>query len=71
MKAQLIRFLIAVLALAAAAAAFMSIDGWTAWAAAAGLLLMGWRLAEAAFNRLADAETKRADLEERVRNSNL
>ncbi|MBN9088207.1 MAG: hypothetical protein J0J01_14955 [Reyranella sp.] len=71
MKAQWIRFLIAVLAMAAAGIAFMMLDGWTAWVAAAGLLLMGWSFAEAAFRRLADAETKRADLEERVRNSHL
>jgi hypothetical protein len=68
MKAQLIRFFISVLAMAAAGIAFMTLDGWATWAAPAAIVIVGWGLAEAAFRRLANAETRRADLEERARN---
>lgn len=67
MKAQLIRFFISVLAMAAAGIAFMTLDGWGAWGAPAAIVIVGWSFAEAAFPRLADAETRRADLEERAR----
>ena len=71
MKAQLIRFLIDVLAIAAAAVAFMAIDGWAAPLSAMAIVFIGWTLAEMAFRRLADAETRRADLEDRGRSSSL
>ena len=68
MKAQWVRFLIAVLAVSVAGVAFMAIDGWAAPLAAMAILFVGWSLAEAAFRRLADEATRRADLEDRVRN---
>ena len=68
MLAHLVRLLIAVLAMAAAGFAFMTIDSWWSWLPAMIVLGLGWRLAEVAFRRLADAETRRADLEDRVRN---
>jgi hypothetical protein len=60
-----------VLAIAAAGVAFMAIDGWAAPLAAMAVLFVGWSVAEMAFRRLADEATRRADLEERARNSNL
>jgi hypothetical protein len=67
--AQLVRFAIA---LAGAGlgliALFVLWPGWTAWAAAAVIVLGGFILAERVFRRLATPEQIREDLEDRVRN---
>lgn len=69
MTAQLVRFGMTLAALILAGFAFMSMaPSWTAWVAAVAIFLIGGAMAEAAFRRLASNETKRRDLEDRVRN---
>ena len=70
MKAQLARFVISLIAMLIALITFIEMDvGWLS----AGLiaLISGFSLSEAVFRRLADQETIRRDLEERVRNQHL
>jgi hypothetical protein len=67
--AQMVRLGIAVGAMILAGFAFMSMaPSWTAWVAAIAIFLIGGAMAEAAFRRLASNETKRRDLEDRMRN---
>jgi hypothetical protein len=68
MRAQGIRRAISLCAMAVALFAFLQLPGWSGWLAAGVAVALGWGLAEAMFHRLADAETRRTDLEDRVRN---
>jgi hypothetical protein len=68
MSAQGIRLAISLCALAIALFAFMALPGWTGLIAAGVAIAIGWGMAEAVFRRVANAETQRADLEDRVRN---
>ena len=72
MKAQIARFAISLIAMLAALTAFIGIGwGWTSLIAAGGILIAGSTISEAVFRRLADRETYRSDLEDRVRNPPL
>jgi hypothetical protein len=72
MQAQLARFVISLVAMLIALVIFVKMDvGWLSAALMAISLLSGFSLAEVAFRRLADHETIRQDLEERVRNQHL
>ena len=69
MAAQLARFVISLIAMLVALVIFIEMDA--GWIAAALIVISGFSLGEAVFRRLADQETIRRDLEERVRNQHL
>ena len=70
MKAQGARTLISLLGLAAAMVVFMVFEvGWLSLVACVTLVVGSGLIAEWAFRRLANAETKRRDLEDRLRNT--
>ena len=72
MKAQLARFVISLIAMLIALTTFIEMDvGWLSAGLIVIALISGFSLSEAVFRRLADQETIRRDLEERVRNQNL
>jgi len=71
MSAQSLRLAISLCAMAAALVVFLVLPGWSGWIGAGLTLAGGGAIAEAAFRRLAGAETVRADLEDRVRNPPL
>jgi hypothetical protein len=72
MKAQLARFVIFLIAMLIALITFMEMDvGWLSAVLSVIALISGFSLSEAVFRRLADPETIRRDLEERVRNQHL
>ena len=72
MKAQLARFVISLIAMLIALITFIEMDvGWLSAGLIVIALISGFSLSEAAFRRLADQETIRRDLEERVRNQHL
>ena len=72
MKAQLARFVISLIAMLIALITFMAMDvGWLSAGLIVIALISGFSLSEAVFRRLADQETIRRDLEERVRNQHL
>jgi hypothetical protein len=68
MSAQGLRLAISLCAMAVALFAFMELPGWAGVIAAGISVALGAGAAEVVFRRLADAETQRADLEDRVRN---
>jgi hypothetical protein len=65
---HLVRFGIALLAMLATGALFMSWSSGWVWLAAPAVFLAGDRFAEFVFRRLASAAAVREDLEDRVRN---
>jgi uncharacterized membrane protein (DUF4010 family) len=68
MKAQLARFVISLIAMLIALITFIEMDvGWLSAGLIVIALISGFSLSEAVFRRLADQETIRRDLEERVR----
>jgi hypothetical protein len=67
-SAQGTRLAISLCAMAVALFAFMQLPGWAGVIAAGISVALGAGIAEVVFRRLADAETRRADLEDRVRN---
>ena len=69
MTAQLARFVISLIAMLIALIIFIEMDA--GWIPAALIVISGFSLSEAVFGRLADQETIRRDLEERVRNQHL
>jgi hypothetical protein len=69
--AHLVRFGIALLAMLAAGALFMSWRSDWVWLAAPAVFLAGDVFAEFVFRRLASAAAIREDLEDRVRNPPL
>jgi|GraSoi_2013_20cm_1033751.scaffolds.fasta_scaffold113343_1 uncharacterized membrane protein len=72
MKAQLARFVISLIAMLIALITFIEMDiGWLSAGLIVITLISGFSLSEAVFRRLADQETIRRDLEERVRNQHL
>jgi hypothetical protein len=72
MKAQIARLVISPIAMLVAWIAFMGIGwGWMSLIAGGGILITGFMISEAVFRRLADRETYRSDLEDRVRNPPL
>jgi uncharacterized membrane protein len=72
MKAQLARFVISLIAMLIALITFIEMDvGWLSAGLIVIALISGCSLSEAVFRRLADQETIRRDLEERVRNQHL
>ena len=72
MKAQLARFVISLIAMLMALITFIEMDvGWLSAGLIVIALISGFSLSEAVFRRLADQETIRRDLEERVRNQHL
>jgi uncharacterized membrane protein len=72
MKAQLARFVISLIAMLIGLVIFVEMDvGWLSAALIVIALITGFSLSEAVFRRLADQETIRRDLEERVRNQHL
>jgi predicted Na+-dependent transporter len=72
MKAQLARFVISLIAMLIALITFIEMDiGWLSAGLIVIMLVSGLSLSEAVFRRLADQETIRRDLEERVRNQHL
>jgi uncharacterized membrane protein len=72
MKAQLARFVISLIAMLIALTTFIEMDvGWLSAGLIVIALISGFSLSEAVFRRLADQETIRRDLEERVRNQHL
>ena len=72
MKAQLARFVISLIAMLIALITFTEMDvGWLSAGLIVIALISGFSLSEAVFRRLADQETIRRDLEERVRNQHL
>jgi len=72
MKAQLARFVISLIAMLIALITFIEMDvGWLSAGFIAIALTSGFSLSEAVFRRLADQETIRRDLEERVRNQHF
>ena len=72
MKAHLARFVISLIAMLIALITFMEMGvGWLSAAVIVISLMLGFSLSEAVFRRLADQETIRRDLEERVRNQHL
>jgi uncharacterized membrane protein len=72
MKAHLARFVISLIAMLIALITFMEMGvGWLSAALIVISLMLGFSLSEAVFRRLADQETIRRDLEERVRNQHL
>ncbi len=72
MKAHLARFVISLIAMLIALITFIEMDvGWLSAGLIVIALISGFSLSEAVFRRLADQETIRRDLEERVRNQHL
>jgi uncharacterized membrane protein len=72
MKAQLARFVISLIAMLIALTTFIEMDvGWLSAGLIVIALISGFSLSEAVFRRLADQETIRRDLEERVRNQHF
>ncbi len=72
MKAHLARFVISLIAMLIALITFIEMDvGWLSAGLIVIALVSGFSLSEAVFRRLADQETIRRDLEERVRNQHL
>ena len=72
MKAHWARFVISLIAMLIALITFMTMDvGWLSAGLIVISLISGFSLSEAVFHRLADPETIRRDLEERVRNQHL
>jgi len=72
MKAHLTRLVISLIAMLIALIACMEMGvGWLFAAVIVISLMLGFSLSEAVFRRLADQETIRRDLEERVRNQHL
>ena len=72
MKAQLARVVISLIAMLIALITFIEMDiGWLSAGLIVITLISGFSLSEAVFRRLADQETIRRDLEERVRNQHL
>ena len=72
MQAQLARFVISLVAMLIALVIFVKMDvGWLSAGLIVMALISGFSLSEAVFRRLADQETIRRDLEERVRNQHL
>jgi uncharacterized membrane protein len=72
MKAQPARFVISLIAMLIALTTFIEMDvGWLSAGLIVIALISGFSLSEAVFRRLADQETIRRDLEERVRNQHL
>ena len=72
MKAQLARFVISLIAMLIALITFIEMDvGWLSAGLIVIALISGFSLSKAVFRRLADQETIRRDLEERVRNQHL
>ena len=72
MTAQLARFVISLIAMLIALITFIEMDvGWLSAGLIVIALISGFSLSEAVFRRLADQETIRRDLEERVRNQHL
>jgi hypothetical protein len=69
MKAQLARFVISLIAMLIGLVTYVEMDA--GWIPAALIVISGFSLSEAVFRRLADQETIRRDLEERVRNQHL
>ena len=69
MTAQLARFVISLIAMLIGLVTFVEMDA--GWIPAALIVISGFSLSEAVFRRLADQETIRRDLEERVRNQHL
>jgi len=68
MSAQGLRLAISLCAMAVGLLAFMEFPGWAGVIAAGISVALGGGIAEAVFRSVADAETRRADLEDRVRN---
>jgi hypothetical protein len=72
MKAHWARFVISLIAMLIALITFMEMDvGWLSAGLIVISLISGFSLSEVVFRRLADPETIRRDLEERVRNQHL
>ena len=72
MKAQLARFVISLITMLIVLITFIEMDvGWLSAGLIVIALTLGFSLSEAVFRRLADQETIRRDLEERVRNQHL
>ena len=72
MKAQLARFVISLIAMLIVLITFIEMDvGWLSAGLIVIALTLGFSLSGAVFRRLADQETIRRDLEERVRNQHL
>ena len=72
MKAQLARIAISLIAMLVALITFIEMEvGWLSAGLIVIALISGFSLSEAVFRRLADQETIRRDLEERVRNQHL
>jgi hypothetical protein len=69
MKAQLARFVLSLIAMLFGLVAWMEMD--TGWIPAALVIIVGFSISEVVYRRLADPETIRRDLEERVRNQHL
>jgi hypothetical protein len=69
MKAQLARFVLSLIAMLLGLVAWMEMD--TGWIPAALVIIVGFSISEVVYRRLADPETIRRDLEERVRNQHL
>ena len=69
MTAQLARFVISLIAMLIGLVTYVEMDA--GWIPAALIVISGFSLSEAVFRRLADQETIRRDLEERVRNQHL
>jgi hypothetical protein len=64
-----LRFAISVASMAASLVVFMSLDDpWIAAAVIAGILILSAMTERVVWHRFTDPETKRRDLEERVRN---
>ena len=63
---------VSVVGMAAAIAAFVFIeDPWTCAAATVTAIVLSGTIAQALYRHFTDPETKRRDLEDRVRNSSL
>jgi hypothetical protein len=72
MKAQMARFVISLVAMAIGGVVFMvTRNGWVSLLAPGLIVAIGFLIAHSVFRRLADHETIRSDLEERVRNQHL
>ena len=69
MKAQLARFVLSLIAMLLGLVAWMEMN--SGWIAAALVIIVGFSISEVVYRRLADPETSRSDLEERVRNQHL
>lgn len=69
MKSQVARFVISLIAMIVALIAFMGMGaGWMPVVVAMVIVISGFIISEVVFRRLADHETYRRDLEDRVRN---